>query len=147
MIPSQHPTGDSITPPPEARPTPAAPVVSAPPKPAPEPKPEPRPEPKPRPEPQQNVTPDRQEAQLIGGLPRPEMPSFLFDEGGGGKVVVEFTVRADGSITNIRVKKSDDSRLNSAALAAARRIKALPAVQGGIPRDTTRTATFTFQAG
>lgn len=146
--PSRQPVGDSPKAAPVLPPTPAAPIpvpqVDTPKPPPAPPKPVEKPIEKPPPPPP--VIADRAEAQIIGRLPRPEIPAFLSEEGGGGRVTVEFTVKADGTIANVRVTKSDDPRLNNAAKAAARRINARPAIQGGIPRDVTATATFEFRA-
>jgi TonB family protein len=132
--------GDAPKPPPIAAPAPA--VVA--PRPAPEP---PKPEPKPdiKPEPQQNRIPDRAEA-LIVSAPPPAIPAAVTDEGVSGSVTVGFTVEANGRISNVRVIRSDDRRLDDAAKAAARRIKAKAAVQGGIARDTQASYTYRFVA-
>jgi TonB family protein len=142
QVPSPHPTGDAPVPPPVAAPTPAAPVAIAPPTPKPVVVAKPPPLPPP---PTPNRVADRAEA-TITSAPAPSIPSAVIDDGVSGSVTVQFMVRANGRITDVEIKRSDDRALNAAALAAARRIKARPAVQDGVPRDTLATYTYRFVA-
>lgn len=79
-------------------------------------------------------------------FPQPETPSWLTEEGGQGTVTVEFTVEAGGSIANVKVTDSTDHRLDAYAIAAAKKIKAQPAIQDDVPRPFTMTRTYQFIA-
>lgn len=154
VVPNPNPPGDALRPPPPTPPPPPAPppVATPPPPPPPAPRPEPpapRPEPPapkpppPAPKPHVNRLADRKEAK-IERVPAPDAPAWLAEEGGVYRVVVRFTVTADGKITNVTVVRADDARLRSAAVKAAQGIRALPAVQDGEPRETVATYTFEF---
>jgi protein TonB len=76
--------------------------------------------------------------------PRPAYPSEAKSEGLEGTVRVQFLVKADGSIGDVRVL-SGDSRLSAAVVDAVKRWRYQPATFEGRPVPTWRTASFPFR--
>jgi len=70
------------------------------------------------------------------------VPSSV-DEGLSLTVEVEYTVNADGDVTNVQVTRSSGIRaLDRAIVSAASGLKYKPAVQDGIPRGVKMTRTY-----
>lgn len=76
--------------------------------------------------------------------PRPAYPSDAKNEGVEGTVRVQFLIKTDGSIGDVRVL-GGDSRLSSAVVEAVKRWKYQPATFEGRPVATWRTAAFPFR--
>jgi protein TonB len=146
-------------PPPEPKPVPPPPKPVPKPVPKPKPKPVPPPEkaisqpapapvaaPAPAPaaavpaevKPQKNdslaapVTPPRVDASRLKN-PAPAYPSASRRRGEEGTVLLELLVLADGSVTDVRVKKSSGHpRLDQSAMNAVKRWRYTPATRGGV---------------
>jgi len=69
----------------------------------------------------------------IAAAAEPVYPPALLDRGVGGAVVVEFTVRADGSTADVLVVDSAGPEFDAAATDAARRLRFVAATRGGKP--------------
>lgn len=76
--------------------------------------------------------------------PRPAYPADAKSEGVEGTVRVQFLVKADGSIGDVRVV-SGDSRLSSVVVEAVKRWRYQPATFEGRAVPTWRTASFPFR--
>ncbi|MFO0568816.1 MAG: TonB family protein [Polyangiaceae bacterium] len=76
--------------------------------------------------------------------PRPAYPSDAKSEGVEGTVRVQFLVKADGTIGDVRVT-SGDSRLSGAVVEAVKRWRYQPATFEGRPVAIWRTASFPFR--
>jgi len=64
----------------------------------------------------------------------PKIPPELRKEGAvKGYAVIEFSIRADGSVTNPRVVKSSNSKFGQAAMEAVLRWKYSPGIKNGHP--------------
>jgi protein TonB len=60
------------------------------------------------------------------------------------RVEIQYTVTADGDVTDITVVRSSGYKaLDNAIVSAASRMKYKPAVQDGIPRSVKRVRTYT----
>ncbi len=64
-----------------------------------------------------------------------------------GRVMVEFVVEADGSVSRERVQQTSDEIFNAGALAAVRRWKFKPALLDSVPTACGMGATLIFQPG
>jgi TonB family protein len=120
---------------PEPAPTPA---ISAP-----EPVHVPEPPPPPAPKPVRRIA-DRANAEPSMSWVTPDPPGWLSEEGGGGEVVLEITVTPEGTVGEVKVVRSTDHRLDSAAVAAAKKMKFKPAVQNGESREDFVRHTYIF---
>jgi len=86
---------------------------------------------------------DRAEPQLIGDS-RLTVPASV-PEGLSLRVEVQYTVTADGDVTDVVITKSSGYKaLDRAVVSAASRMKYKPAVQDGVPRSVKRTRTYTI---
>ena len=73
---------------------------------------------------------------------RISVPSSI-DEGLSFTVEIEYTVTADGNVTNVQVTRSSGIRaLDRAIISAASGLKSKPAVQDNIPRSVKMTRTY-----
>jgi len=73
-------------------------------------------------------------------------PQELLVNGIGGKAVVLFTVRADGSVTDAAIVKADDIRFGEAAVEAIQKWRFRPAQVNGVPVDCRMTKPFFFSS-
>lgn len=95
----------------------------------------------PEPPPHVSRVADRANPELIRD-PRITVPGSV-DEGLSLTVEVEYTVNADGDVTNVQVTRSSGIRaLDRAIVSAASGLKYKPAVQDGIPRGVKMTRTY-----
>lgn len=86
---------------------------------------------------------DRSEPQLIKDS-RINIPSSV-PEGLTLRVEIQYTVTADGDVTDVTVLKSSGYKaLDNAVVSAAYQMKYKPAVQDGIPRSVKRIRTYTI---
>lgn len=73
-------------------------------------------------------------------------PARAMDNGIEGKVPLEFVVKADGTITSIKIKRMIDPDLEAEAI---RLVKAMPAwepaVEGGTPVDAVASIVINFR--
>ena len=85
---------------------------------------------------------DRAEPQLVRDS-QVSIPSSI-PEGLTLRVEIQYTVTADGDVTDITVVRSSGYKaLDNAIVSAASRMKYKPAVQDGIPRSVKRVRTYT----
>jgi protein TonB len=76
----------------------------------------------------------------------PAYPSESREKGEEGRVVVSFTVRADGTLADIKVVESSGyARLDEAAMEAVRKSAFTPATRFGAPVESTRKIAFVFK--
>ena len=73
-------------------------------------------------------------------------PAVLRANGVGGKAVVAFTVRADGSVADPIVLNADDIRFGEAATAAILKWRFRPALLNGTSVDCRMTVPISFSA-
>ncbi|MDH7601122.1 MAG: TonB family protein [Armatimonadota bacterium] len=86
---------------------------------------------------------DRAEPQLVQDS-RVSVPSSI-PEGLTLRVEIQYTITAEGDVTDICIVKSSGYKaLDSAIVTAASRMKYKPAVQDGIPRSVKRIRTYTI---
>lgn len=75
---------------------------------------------------------------------RVSIPSSV-EEGFSGTVKIEYTVTADGGVTDVQVTKSSGNRaVDRAVVESAQRLKYQPAVQNGVPRSVRKTRQYTI---
>lgn len=81
--------------------------------------------------------PDAADAPLIGVLMvQPAYPVIALERELEGFVVVEFDVRADGSVENVAVVESSHGLFEKSAMAAAQRCRFKPRTVAGMPRPS-----------
>lgn len=86
-------------------------------------------------------------AQLLKAVP-PTYPTDAFRSGREGWVEVEFTITADGSVTNAKVANAQPARVfNQAALEAVRRWTFKPRMVDGKPAEEQATRRIEFKLG
>jgi protein TonB len=106
--------------------------------------------PLPRPAPAESHDPrpgDRQEPALDRDA-APDYPESAREDGVSGSVTLSYTVNGEGRVEDARVvKSSGDSRLDQAALEAAKKWRYKPAVREGQPHPVKwrRTLRFNLQ--
>lgn len=72
-------------------------------------------------------------------------PASAIENGIEGIVVVTFTVRTDGSLANIKVKRMIDPDLEAEAIRVTRKMPAWqPATKDGKPVDSTAEVSYKF---
>ena len=95
----------------------------------------------PEPAPMQSRLADRANPELTRDT-RITVPGSV-DEGLSLTVELEYTVNADGDVTNIQVTRSSGNRaVDRAVVSAASGLRYKPAVQDGIPRSVKMTRTY-----
>jgi TonB family protein len=67
---------------------------------------------------------------------KPEYPPERYDEGLDVKVIVRVDIDEEGNVTKASVFNSGGAGFDEAALAAARRWRFKPALQGGVPAES-----------
>jgi TonB family protein len=67
---------------------------------------------------------------------KPEYPPERYDEGLDVKVIVRVEIDEEGNVTKASVFNSGGAGFDEAALAAARRWRFKPALQGGVPAES-----------
>lgn len=87
--------------------------------------------------------------ELIGGLAALQAatvyPNSARVEEIEGRVIVQFVVRSDGSVTDLRAVRSPDLRLTEAAFAALRAVAFTPGSQRGRPATVRFAVPVTFR--
>jgi len=73
--------------------------------------------------------------QVIGQI-SPIYPPEARNKGIQGRVILEVSILKDGSISDIEVKRSDNSLLNEAAIDAIKKVRFKPGKAKGMPIDT-----------
>lgn len=76
----------------------------------------------------------------------PGYPAALADSGLNGTASIEFVVKADGTVSDARVKSADHEAFGQAALAALQKWKFAPATVDGTAVDRKVTIPFNFNA-
>ncbi|MDO8682055.1 MAG: energy transducer TonB, partial [Armatimonadota bacterium] len=85
---------------------------------------------------------DRAEPELTGDS-KVRIPDSVLEEGIDTTVKIQYTVDADGGVSDVKVTGSSGNReLDRAVVDAARKMKYKPAVQDGIPRAVKKTRTY-----
>ncbi|MCK5799456.1 MAG: TonB family protein [Deltaproteobacteria bacterium] len=93
---------------------------------------------------------ERAPVAVISTMPRvvrrvaPIYPERMRDLEIEGKVILQLTIGADGSVKKIKILKSLKKELDAAAIAAAKKMRFAPAKVGGTPVTVTIPYTFTF---
>ncbi len=76
-------------------------------------------------------------------LIRDSRPSISVDE--PCSVQIQYTVTADGDVTDVQILKSSGNRnVDKAVVSAALKMKYKPATQDGVPRSVKMTRTYSF---
>ena len=85
---------------------------------------------------------DRAEPELIHD-PKVRIPESVLEEGIRAAVKIQYTVDADGGVSDVKVTDGSGNReLDHAVVEAARKMKYKPAVQDGVPRAVKKTRTY-----
>lgn len=132
---------------PKPKPLPKAPpserAVKAPEPPPPPPPVEPMQQPQPEPQPAPVVPPNADASELNN--PAPAYPNLSRRLGEKGTVTLEILVRANGTVGEVKIKRSTGhKRLDGAALNAIKRWRFIPASQAGVAIDYWYEIDFEF---
>jgi protein TonB len=83
---------------------------------------------------------------LPGDCPAPDYPRLAEDRGWTGTVIVTIDVRADGTVSDVRVVESSGRKvLDEEVLDTVREWKFTPGLQAGVPVKTEILKTFRFE--
>ncbi|MCJ7500858.1 energy transducer TonB, partial [bacterium] len=89
--------------------------------------------------------PDLMEAQILF-LPEPAYPVLCRKRGEEGRVMLEITISAEGGVRSAEIQTSSSySRLDRAALDAAKMAIFRPATEFGVPVQSERTIAYRFE--
>jgi protein TonB len=73
------------------------------------------------------------------------LPPFCVDSIVGSRVMVEFTVTKTGTVRNVRIRQSIDSRIDTAVVRAVQSLpRFTPGRQRGVPVNVSFTVPITF---
>jgi TonB family protein len=75
----------------------------------------------------------------------PAYPTQLMRENVSGTVIVTAIIRADGTVSNVRILRSVDERIDQFAVRAIKQWQFQPAMKNGIPVDVEATFHIPFR--
>lgn len=72
-------------------------------------------------------------------------PEIVLEKRLEGRVILEFFINADSTISDISVQESDDPVFNEAAIEALRNVRCTPAIQNNVPVQTWVSVSVFFR--